>query len=244
MVLRQDPERMELNLVEKHAPFKGKEVLEIGCGNGRLTFQYAASASKVIAIDPSPRAIAEARKMTPSKLRSRIVFKAERGEDLRFPDESSDVVFFSWSLCCTDIPAMGKALQQAWRVLRQDGFLVNIQPSLHQPFRMGMISYILRRNSGSQVTDEGEREARLALRHSSFVEGKFRFLEEEEFPVFSYYDNTAEALRNVTAQSGVKFRELDRLGKQRIRALLKSMRTRKGVRVQENAVLTILRKAS
>lgn len=242
--MREDPEKVEMKEVERHASFKGKDILEVGCGDGRLTFQYAESAKKVVAIDPSAKAITEARKSIPKKLFPKVSFRVGRGEGLSFPDETFDIVFLSWSLCCTDIPAMGRALDQSWRVLRRKGVLINIQSSLHQPFSKGMISYMLQRNSGPDISDEGDRQARLALRHASLVEGKFDFLAEEEFPVYSYYDTVTEALRDITAQNGVKYGEMSEETKRRIRAILASLETKNGVRIQENAVLTVLRKAS
>jgi len=228
--------------IEGLASFKRKDILEIGCGNGRLTFQYAKSANEVVAIDPSAKAVAEARRNTPKHLASKISFRIGRGEGLSFPNESFDIVFFSWSLCCADVPAMGKALDEAWRVLRRKGLLVNIQPSLHQPFHKGMVSYLLERDSGPGAGDEGERQARLALRIASLVERKFDLVAEGEFPVYSYYDSAVEALRDFVAQRGVKFGELNQETKRRIHEIINSIKTRRGVRTQENAVVTVLRK--
>ena len=46
MTIRQDPENSELDALHEFVgSFAGKRVLEIGCGNGRLTFQYAAEAA-------------------------------------------------------------------------------------------------------------------------------------------------------------------------------------------------------
>jgi ubiquinone/menaquinone biosynthesis C-methylase UbiE len=244
LTVSEDPEGKELKVIEKYATFKGKEVLEVGCGEGRLTFQYAASARSVYAIDASSRAIAEARKAVPKKLAFRIGFHVGRGERLRLADGSVDLVFFSWSLCCTDIPAMGKAIDEAWRVLRQDGILLSMQPSLYQPFPYGMVDYLINRNNGPTIVDEPERQARLALRHASFVEGKFDFVAEEEFPIYTHYGTTRGFLRKIMAEAGVRFKELDGRTKQKIMEIITSMKTRKGVKDQQNVILTVLRKAA
>jgi len=161
-----------------------------------------------------------------------------------FLDESFDLVFFSWSLCCADIPAMGKVLDEACRVLKPKSILLNIQASLHQPFHKGMISYLLSRNWGPSSEDESDRHSRLALRYASLVQRKFDFIAEEEFPVNTYYDSVDEVLREVTAGRKEDYRALDREAKQHLREIISSLKTRKGVRIQENAVLTVLRKAS
>ncbi len=51
MSLQKDPERTETKYLHKFADFADKRVLEIGCGDGRLTWQYAKSARFVAGID-------------------------------------------------------------------------------------------------------------------------------------------------------------------------------------------------
>ncbi|TLY14478.1 MAG: methyltransferase domain-containing protein [Thaumarchaeota archaeon] len=244
MTVHEDPEGIEITKARGHVTFSGRSVLEIGCGEGRLTFQYAPQAKSVVGIDPSASAIAAAKKRTPKNLVQRVRFQVGRGEQMDFPDESFDLVFFSWSLCCADIPAMGKVLDEACRVLKPKSILLNIQASLHQPFHKGMISYLLSRNWGPSSEDESDRHSRLALRYASLVQRKFDFIAEEEFPVNTYYDSVDEVLREVTAGRKEDYRALDREARQHLHEIISSLKTRKGVRIQENAVLTVLRKAS
>jgi len=244
LTVHEDPEGIEITKARGHVTFSGRSVLEIGCGEGRLTFQYAPQAESVVGIDPSASAIAAAKKRTPRNLVQKVRFQVGRGEQMDFPDESFDLVFFTWSLCCADIPAMGKALDEACRVLKPKSILLNIQASLHQPFHKGMISYLLNRNWGPSGEDESDRHSRLALRYASLVQRKFDFIAEEEFPVNTYYDSVDEVLQEVTAGRKEDYRALDREAKQHLREIISSLKTRKGVRIQENAVLTVLRKAS
>jgi len=51
MSLFKDPERTETKYLHKFADFADKRVLEIGCGDGRLTWQYVKSARFVAGID-------------------------------------------------------------------------------------------------------------------------------------------------------------------------------------------------
>ena len=104
MAKLQDPEGIETKTVLKHLSFDGKDVLEIGCGDGRLTFQYAEMASRVVAIDAIEESIEKAKSNRPKNLHRRLEFLVGQGEKLTFPDQSFEIVFFSWSLCCTDIP--------------------------------------------------------------------------------------------------------------------------------------------
>jgi len=243
MPIRDDPEGTELRTLLRHVSLGGKEVLELGCGEGRLTYKYFDRAKKVVAIDPLERSVKIAKKDLP-KDSSKIEFRVGRAEDLTFPDSSFDIAFFTWSLCCVDIPAMGKALDESWRVLRPGGNLVNLQPSLYQPFDKGTVFYIVQGQFGTTVDDERYRQARLALKYASLIEGKFKFASEEEFGINTYYDTVPEALKDLTMDCKEDYRALDPDKKQKVRDTLESTRTSKGITVRENLVLTVLTKTS
>ena len=51
MSLFKDPERTERKYLHKFADFATKRVIEIGCGDGRLTWQYAKHTKFVAGID-------------------------------------------------------------------------------------------------------------------------------------------------------------------------------------------------
>src|SRR5256712_13602227 len=102
LTVHEDPEGIEITKARGHATFSGRRVLEIGCGEGRLTFQYAPQAKSVVGIEPSASAVASAKKRTPRNLVTKVRFHVGRGEQMDFPDESFDLIFFSWSLCCAD----------------------------------------------------------------------------------------------------------------------------------------------
>lgn len=240
-----DPEGIEIEVTKKHVSFDNKDILEVGCGDGRLTVQYAPSAKSVMAIDPNSRAISSAKKRSTKGLAAKLSFRVGTGEELTFPDESFDLVFFTWSLCCTDIPAMGKAVGEAWRVLRPEGILASIQPSLHQPFLFGMVGYLIDKYYGPALKDdEAYVQSRLALRYASLVAGKFVFVAEEEFPNYTYYDSEQGALKGLVSKRREKYRGLGHRTKRLIWELVhdEGVRTRRGIRMQENAVLTVLRK--
>jgi ubiquinone/menaquinone biosynthesis C-methylase UbiE len=241
---RQDPEGTEMKTALRHATFVGKDILEIGCGDGRITFSYAGMARKIVAIDPLPESIKMAKEQTPRGLSRKLEFQVGNGEKLRFPDESFDMVFFTWSLCCTDIPSMGKALDEAWRVLKRGGTLINLQPSLHQPFSRGVISYLIQKKFGTSVDDERYAESRRALKYASLVAEKFFPISEEEFTVNTYFDTVDEALDDFTRDRKEQYDRLDPKTKGRIRNVVNSMTGKNGVLTQENAVLTLLSKTS
>lgn len=242
MTVRDDPEGRELKTLLKRVSLAGKEVLEVGCGDGRLTYKYFSKAKKVIAIDPLRKSIAAAKRDVPAGP-TRPDFRVGRAEKLAFPAASFDVVFFTWSLCCIDIPAMGRSMDEAWRVLRPGGTLVNLQPSLYQPFEKGVVHYLVQGQFGTTVDDERYRQARLALKFASLIEKKFRLVSEEEFAISTYYDTVSEALKDLTVDSREQYRNLGRGEKARVRGAIEAMRTRQGIRARDNVVLSVLRRA-
>ena len=241
MPIHDDPEGLEIKTLLKHVTFRDKEVLEVGCGEGRLTFNYFERARKVVGMDPHPSSIRKAKRIA-RKMPNGPEFHVGRAEKLAFPDGFFDVALFTWSLCCIDVPVMGRALDEAWRVLRAGGTLVNIQPSLHQPFGKGTVSYLAQGQFGTTVDDERYRQARLALKYVSLIEGKFRLISEEEFMINTYYDTSAEALDDFTLDYREQYRALTHKGKDRARKTIESMRTSKGIKASDNVVLTVLTK--
>lgn len=101
MTIRTDPENNETRALLDMVNFTGQHVLEIGCGDGRMTWRYADKAFHVTAIDPSAKQIALARKQLPTQLRDRIDFQDIAFEDFTAASAPSafDIVILSWSLC-------------------------------------------------------------------------------------------------------------------------------------------------
>jgi 2-polyprenyl-3-methyl-5-hydroxy-6-metoxy-1,4-benzoquinol methylase len=94
-----DPEGYETAALAQAAPdLSAFRVLEVGCGNGRLTRRYAARAGSVVAIDPDAGSIAAFNRDIPSVLRSRVAARTGTLVTLGEPDGSFDVVLLAWSL--------------------------------------------------------------------------------------------------------------------------------------------------
>jgi len=100
MTIRVDPENNEPRALFALADFNGQRVLEIGCGDGRLTWRYADKAVHVTAIDPFEGSIARAKENTPDYLKSRVEFRHIGSGDLAAARKTStfDIVILSWSL--------------------------------------------------------------------------------------------------------------------------------------------------
>jgi len=98
MTLFKDPEGNEKKYLHRFADFNDKRVLEIGCGEGRLTWQYAHASSLTIGLDSDRNAVRVASIDRPSKLDSKVFFSAAQAEYLPFRKETFDIAVLAWSL--------------------------------------------------------------------------------------------------------------------------------------------------
>jgi ubiquinone/menaquinone biosynthesis C-methylase UbiE len=92
-----DPEGVEVKNLLRAVSFIGKQVLEIGCGSGWLTWQYADAAEKVVGIDPCLEDIKTGLIDRPSKV-SHVSITQCTGERLPFSAGIFDIALFSNSL--------------------------------------------------------------------------------------------------------------------------------------------------
>jgi len=98
MTLRMDPEQNEVRALKAVAEWRGQRVLEIGCGDGRLTRRLARLGAEVRAIDTDAELIRTARREFPRRLAARVRFHVGRAGRLEYPKESFDRAVFSWVL--------------------------------------------------------------------------------------------------------------------------------------------------
>jgi SAM-dependent methyltransferase len=159
-------------LVEFAAP-DGTDVLEIGCGDGRVAAGLAGWAASYVGLDADPAALAEAETRVPD-----ATFVEGRGEALDFADESFDVVLFTLCLHRMDAEA---ALDEARRVLRPGGRVVVLEPV---PFsEVGRARAVLR-----------DDEADHARAQQAIAEGPLPVVRRELFRTTLEFDDPGEFL--------------------------------------------------
>jgi len=93
-----DPEGAHFAALQRVADFAGANVLEVGCGDGRLTVPVAQHAASVFAFDPDEDAVEAAREALPAELAGRVSFAAAAATAIEIPRSAFDIVLFSWSL--------------------------------------------------------------------------------------------------------------------------------------------------
>ncbi len=96
-------DRYDAWIFEEFEPYLGRRILEIGCGDGRLTWRYARQAGQVVAIDPDPDEIDLALQNLPPDLNGRVTFHALgleefAGQHLHSLTRPFDRVLLAWSL--------------------------------------------------------------------------------------------------------------------------------------------------
>ena len=98
MAVLVDPERAEVAALAEAASWRGKKVLEIGCGDGRLTVRLARLGARLEALDPDPARVRAARRALPVRYAGRVRFRTAGAEHLPYSSEGFDRVVFAWSL--------------------------------------------------------------------------------------------------------------------------------------------------
>jgi len=99
MALVIDPAGDEIKALREAGNWRGKHVLEVGCGDGRLTLRLAQlGARSILAIDPDAALVRGARKALPEPYRARIRYQVGSVERLRRRKDLFDIAVLSWSL--------------------------------------------------------------------------------------------------------------------------------------------------
>jgi ubiquinone/menaquinone biosynthesis C-methylase UbiE len=93
-----DPEGTEIEVIHELVDFSGKKVLEVGCGDGRMTRRYADRAALVLALDPNAEKIERAIDSTPEPLRSKVRFRVADIADAELAQQVFEVAILSHSL--------------------------------------------------------------------------------------------------------------------------------------------------
>ncbi|HET9655565.1 MAG TPA: class I SAM-dependent methyltransferase [Kineosporiaceae bacterium] len=98
-------------------PWDGAVVLDLGCGTGFHLPRFAATAGRVIGVEPHPPLLAAARRRTAGL--PNVVVRAGTAQELPLPDAVVDVVHARWAYFFG--PGCEPGLRELSRVVRRGG---------------------------------------------------------------------------------------------------------------------------
>lgn len=179
--MENDSARKIAEEITRQVHLKATHVLEIGCGDGRVSSLLIGHVGALTAIDPDREGIRKASRAIPEG-----VFRVGSGEDLEYPDGTFDLAVFTLSLHHQDSAA---ALREAARVVRAGGEVVVVEPVIGGEIEM-VYSIV-------HDEDQAKREAQRAVAESGLhllrermfcAEWRFRDADDIYRTVFGYYD--------------------------------------------------------
>ncbi len=118
----------EMEVIDMLVPVAGLNVLDVGCGNGRIARQLAERGAITVGVEPDP---VQAEKNRVAEPVAGLTFIEAPGQALPISDNSMNGVFFSFSFHHIPREHMDAAIAEAVRVLKSDtGFLYVLEPML------------------------------------------------------------------------------------------------------------------
>lgn len=107
--------------IHEYSKFKGKKIIDIGCGNGYVCSKYASEGADVYGIDVTKKAIdLSSRRFELYGLKG--IFKQASADNLPFPDNSFDCVCSMGVL--HHIENTDKAIKEIFRILKPGGRVI------------------------------------------------------------------------------------------------------------------------
>lgn len=121
----QDPTDQYIGTILSQCDICGRDVLEIGCGKGRITRDLAKHAKQLVACDPDAAALEAARVVIAA---DNVEFVQAQTGVPELPVGSFDVVIYTLSLHHIPVAEMSASLRKAAGLLRAGGEIAVIEP--------------------------------------------------------------------------------------------------------------------
>lgn len=167
----------DMEAIGQLLPVGGLNLIDVGCGAGVMAKALAEQASTVLGIEPDP---VQAEKNRAAQPAVNVTLKEAGGEAIPAEDNSVDGVFFFRSLHHVPGALMDKALAEAARVLKPDGFLYVLEPGMEgnhftmmRPFHdetevRTLAQQALERTAEGLFEESGKYAYMMRPRHESF----------------------------------------------------------------------------
>ena len=160
---------------------ESKLILEIGCGNGRISSLIATVPCHLIAIDPDENEINNARKKV-----SGVDFRIGSGEDLSFPNNYFDLVIFTLSLHHQNSQI---ALKEAVRTLKPNGQIIVIEPTVEGELEQ-VCTFIHNENQNIKNAQTAISNSELSIVESEIFTANWEFSDKDDLlnSLFQHYN--------------------------------------------------------
>jgi len=113
------------DVLREHLDLPGKDVIDVGCGEGDMVRVMTAAGARVIGVDCTAKQLEKARAAEPAGDENYI---DGVGEDLPFDDASKDIVVYFNALHHVPMESQPKALDEVARVLKPGGTAYVAEP--------------------------------------------------------------------------------------------------------------------
>jgi len=185
--------------IVKYSDLTNRKVLEIGCGNGRISSLLSAESGSLIAIDPDKNTIENAKKDIVG-----VDFRIGSGEKLDFPDSFFNIAIFTLSLHHQNSQ---KALREATRVLKADGKILVIEPVIEGEIER-VFAFLHNENKEKRDAKNSIINSGLPIVDCETFTAEWIFKDKEDLfgSVFQYYNMpfNSEIAQNITNLLGDK----------------------------------------
>ncbi|MCK5825454.1 MAG: class I SAM-dependent methyltransferase [Desulfuromusa sp.] len=177
-----DPDNKYIQAINSHAPLAGATILEIGCGNGRMTGDMANYAAKIVATDLGEEVLEQAAKNINA---ANVEFLYTPDGFAKLPEQSFDMVIYTLSLHHIPQDKMIDNLRHSGNLLKDGGKIVVVEPGDGGSF----LEIKKRFGAGSGDESEVKKAAILAIKNLSgwnlssthHFEVDFLFTDEADF---------------------------------------------------------------
>jgi ubiquinone/menaquinone biosynthesis C-methylase UbiE len=194
MPIQRDPEDSEKKFLHKFADLKDKRILEVGSGEGRVTWKYANASKSIVGFDIDKDAIRVAQADAVINASQHVLFFNASAKHIPLKKETFDIAICSWSLCCIDDEDKLDALNEIHRVLVPNGIMIDLR-SIMDSWEIEVVSLREIRKTGrvNDIPDglEHDAGANRAIEQAS-VNGWFSRNREEFFSYYYSWDTPNE----------------------------------------------------
>ena len=182
--MRIESDQIIMEMIRQVVDLRGRDILEVGCGEGRITALMSKLPRRLIAIDPDVTSLGKARGKLPQ-----VDFRIGSGERLDFPGDSFDLVIFARSLHHHQNGSV--ALTEAARVLKTGGQALVIEPVAGGELQQ-VLMILDDETQALQRALDAVNSCSLALIHSEVFLGRWVFDDQDDLiqSLFTYYDRS------------------------------------------------------